>query len=113
MCILITTYGSEDEAAYAAKAMVEKRLAACSTFFRVRSVYEWEGRVEDAAEYMVIFKTSASKADELKHEILKTHSYKVPELLVIQVDSVSEEYLRWMLDSLNRDSKMQQSYNTA
>ncbi|MEM1995399.1 MAG: divalent-cation tolerance protein CutA [Nitrososphaerales archaeon] len=98
--IILTTYGSEEEAAYAAKAMVERKLAACSTFFRVRSIYTWEGKVEDGFEYLVIYKTVSSKADNLKEEILKTHSYKVPELLEIKVDSLGESYLKWMLEVL-------------
>ncbi|MFN3622300.1 MAG: divalent-cation tolerance protein CutA [Nitrososphaerales archaeon] len=98
--IILTTYGSEDEAASAAKAMIERKLAACSTLFRVRSIYTWERRVEDGFEYLVIYKTTSSKADKLKEEILKIHSYKVPELLEIKVDSVGESYLRWILDVL-------------
>jgi len=100
VCVVITTYGSEEEAASAAKNMVEKGLAACSTFFKVRSIYRWKGKVEDATEYMVIYKTLSRKVDYLKEEVLKTHSYEVPELLEINVDSVGESYLKWMLETL-------------
>ena len=100
VCIVITTYESEEKAAEAAKNMVEKGFAACSTFFKVRSIYKWRGRVEDASEYLVIYKTLPTKVEELKSEVLKTHSYEVPELLEINVDSVGEGYLRWMLETL-------------
>ncbi len=105
MCIILTTYGSEGEAASAAKAMIEKRLAACSTLFQVRSIYTWQGRVEDCFEYMVIYKTLSSKANQLKEEILKTHSYKVPELLEVKVDAVGDSYLGWMLEALVETAK--------
>jgi len=99
-CVVITTYGSEEEAASAAKNMVEKRLAACSTFFKVRSIYTWKGKIEDASEYLVIYKTLSTKVEQLKREVLKTHSYEVPELLEINVDGVGEGYLKWMLETL-------------
>jgi len=98
--IVITTYESEEKAADAAKNMVEKGLAACSTFFKVRSIYKWRGKVEDASEYLVIYKTVSTKVEQLKSEVLKTHSYEVPELLEINPDSVGEGYLKWILETL-------------
>lgn len=100
VCVVITTYGSEEKAADAAKNMVENGLAACATFFKVRSIYEWKGKTEDATEYLVIYKTLSTKVEHLKSEVLKMHSYEVPELLEINVDKVGENYLKWMSDSL-------------
>lgn len=100
VCVVMTTYESEEKAAEAAKNMVEKGLAACATFFKVRSIYKWKGKIEDASEYLVIYKTSSAKVEHLKSEVLKTHSYEVPELLEINVDGVGEGYLRWMLETL-------------
>ena len=96
----MTTYESEEKAAEAAKNMVEKGLAACATFFKVRSIYKWKGKIEDASEYLVIYKTLSAKVERLKSEVLKTHSYEVPELLEINVDGVGEGYLKWMLETL-------------
>jgi len=101
VCLIISTYESEEKAADAAKNMVEKRLAACATFFKVRSLYKWKGKIEDATEYLVIYKTLSTKVEQLKSEVLKTHSYEVPELLEIDVDGVGEAYLGWLSDTLN------------
>lgn len=98
--LVVTTYESEEKAADVAKDMVEKGAAACATFFKVRSIYKWKGKVEDSAEYLVIYKTLSTKVEQLKNEVLKTHSYEVPELLEVNVDSVGEGYLRWMLETL-------------
>ena len=100
-CLVITTYESEERAASAAKNMVEKGLAACATFFKVRSIYKWKGKIDDATEYLVIYKTLSTKVEQLKSEVLKTHSYEVPELLEINVDGVGEGYLEWLSDTLN------------
>lgn len=99
-CLIMTTYESEERASYAAKDIVEKGLAACATYFKVRSIYKWKGKIEDASEYLVIYKTLSTKVEQLKSEVLKTHSYEVPELLEVNVDSVGEGYLRWMLETL-------------
>ncbi|NHV97555.1 MAG: divalent-cation tolerance protein CutA [Thaumarchaeota archaeon] len=100
VCVVMTTYESEEKAADAAKNTVEKGLSACATFFKVRSIYKWKGKTEDATEYLVIYKTLATKAEQLKSEVLKTHSYEVPELLEINVDGVGEGYLKWILETL-------------
>jgi len=47
--IVFTTAGSEEEARKIARALVERRLAACVTLVpNVASVYHWKGRIEEA-----------------------------------------------------------------
>lgn len=99
--ILISTYPDEASALKAAKDAVDSRLAACVNIARVRSIYRWEGKVEDAEEYLALFKTTEDSLPRLKEFIASSHPYKVPEIVSIAMDSVSERYMAWMVESIS------------
>ena len=65
-----TTYPSVVEAEAAGKALVERRLAACVNILPgMISHYAWEGAVERAEEVVMIIKTRASLAEQVRAAI--------------------------------------------
>jgi periplasmic divalent cation tolerance protein len=99
--LVLTTVGPEFDAAALARALVEARLAACVNIVeRIRSVYRWEGRVEDDAEQLLIIKTADARLDALREELFRQHPYEVPEFVVLPVGGTTEAYGAWLLDSL-------------
>jgi periplasmic divalent cation tolerance protein len=68
----------------------------------VESAYRWKGKVETAKERMLMIKTSARLLKKVETEIRRSHSYEVPEFLVIEVAGGSAEYLRWLRESLGK-----------
>ena len=79
---IVTVYavfGSEAEAARIARIAVEERLAACANILApCRSVYRWQGSVEEAEEVPALFKTAAVTAEALIARIAALHGYDVP-----------------------------------
>ena len=61
-----------------------------------RSIYHWQGAIEEASEWLLIIKSRRDLADELRAEIERLHSYEVPEVLVLAVVDGSPGYLGWM-----------------
>lgn len=100
--IVLVTCGSLAEARKLARAIVEKRLAACVNIHTapVESIYRWKGKIETAREYLLVIKTTARRVKALEREILRLHSYDTPEFLVLPVSSGSRAYLRWLIDSV-------------
>lgn len=95
--VVLSTCGSTEEAARVARALVEKRLAACVNIVPgVRSVYRWKDAIEDEEEALLVIKTSRALLDDLRAEIEKLHSYEVPEVIALVVVDGSERYLAWM-----------------
>ena len=91
------TAGSEEEGAKIARALVEERLAACVNIVpRIRSIYRWRGAVEDEAETLLIIKCSAASLGKLEARVRELHSYEVPEILALPLDSGSAPYLDWL-----------------
>ena len=95
-----TTFPSLVEAEAAAKVIVEQRLAACANILPgMISHYRWGGKVERAEEVVALFKTRSSLADEVREAIRGNHSYEMPAIAVIALESVDREYFGWILDS--------------
>ncbi len=95
--IVLTTTSSEEEARNIAKALIERRLAACVSIVKnVESIYVWRGKVESAHEFLLIVKTREDLAQRVIESIKELHSYEVPEALVVPVERGLETYLRWI-----------------
>jgi periplasmic divalent cation tolerance protein len=100
--VVLSTCASAEEAQRIARALVEKRLAACVNVIPgVRSVYHWKDRagkdaIEDEEEVLLFIKTSRPLLEELREEIERLHSYEVPEIIALTVVDGSERYLSWM-----------------
>jgi len=94
------TAANEDEAAAIARSLVETRLAACVNIIKnVRSVYAWQGKIEDDAEVIMIAKTRKGLFEALAKKVRELHSYKVPEIIALPVVGGSEDYLKWIRES--------------
>ncbi|MCI4364152.1 MAG: divalent-cation tolerance protein CutA [Thermoplasmata archaeon] len=84
---------------------VEGRLAACANSWPIRSVYWWKGRVERAEEHALLLKTSAKKLGALMRYLALAHSYAVPDIVELQVSRAHEPYVRWLLESIDPESR--------
>ncbi|MET9180572.1 divalent-cation tolerance protein CutA [Kitasatospora aureofaciens] len=94
--VVTTTHESEEQARDLAAAVVRERLAACAQVYPVRSVYWWEGEVQDAEEWRIDLKTRAELADRLAGFVAARHPYDTPEVIAVPVVSGSPGYLRWV-----------------
>jgi periplasmic divalent cation tolerance protein len=98
--VVLSTCGSAEEAERIARALVEGRLAACVNILPgLRSIYRWEGAIEDAQECLLLIKTTRDQFERLEAEVRRLHSYEVPELLAVQVVAGPEDYLNWITES--------------
>lgn len=96
--IVLVTCGTLKEGRRIARALVEKRLAACVNIALtpVESIYTWKGKMKRSREFLLIIKTTAKSLSELEKEIKRLHSYDVPEFLALPVVAGSKEYLAWL-----------------
>ena len=96
--LLYTTYPSVVEAEQAGRKLVEAGLAACVNVIPgMRSVYRWQGKVEDANEAVMIVKTRMSLAEKVTADVKLGHSYETPAVLVLPILGGSQPYIDWIL----------------
>jgi periplasmic divalent cation tolerance protein len=98
--LVLVTAGSEEDAAKIAKALVEERLAACVNIVpNIRSIYRWQGQVEDDQESLLVIKTTESALVALEERVRALHSYDVPEVIALPLDQGSAPYLDWLAEN--------------
>lgn len=80
-----------------ARALVDRRLAACvNVLSPCRSVYRWKGKVEDAEEFPVLIKTTRERYAALEAAIRENHPYELPEIIVLPLAGGLPAYLEWV-----------------
>ena len=95
--IVYMTAGNMDEASRIAKALVQRRLAACVNIIDgMRSVYEWEGTIQEEDEVVMIAKTHADCLPELKEVVKSIHSYDCPCIVELPVSGGNNAFLDWV-----------------
>ncbi|HMK56929.1 MAG TPA: divalent-cation tolerance protein CutA [Dissulfurispiraceae bacterium] len=95
--IVYITAPHEEEAARIARTLVEERLAGCVNIVKdIRSIYSWQGKIEDEKEVLLIVKTRPQLFQAVSARVQELHSYSVPEVIAMPVVCGSEEYLKWL-----------------
>jgi periplasmic divalent cation tolerance protein len=98
--VVLVTCPSAEKAAEIARALVEERLAACGNVVpAVRSIYRWEGKVQDGAEALLVLKTARDRFEALRARVLELHPYEVPEVIALPVEAGHSPYLDWIAGS--------------
>jgi periplasmic divalent cation tolerance protein len=99
--VVVSTFPTAEAAAAAARALVEERLAACVNVVPgVRSIYRWQGAVEDSAEVLAVVKTTRAGYAALAARLVELHPYEVPEVIALPVVDGSARYLEWVAASV-------------
>jgi len=94
---VLTTTGSQEEAAKLGRLAVEQRLAACAQVEGpITSTYWWQGAIETATEWHVWLKTTGTQLNKLVSLIQTNHSYDVPEIIASPITAGNPAYLDWI-----------------
>ncbi len=98
------TAASAEEAARIGRTLVEERLAACANLLDgMRSIYRWEGKVEEAAETVLILKTERRAFDRLAARVRELHPYDCPCVVALPLVAGDAGYLRWIQEQVAAD----------
>lgn len=100
--VVVTTCDAPEKAERIARTLVEERLAACVNILDpVRSVYRWEGAIEETAEWMLWIKTREDRLTALAARLREIHDYDVPERIVLSIEDGDPAYLAWLDRSID------------
>jgi periplasmic divalent cation tolerance protein len=100
--VILTNCSSIKESRRIAKALIEKRLAACVNIVTapIESTYRWKGKQETAKEFLLLTKTTRAHYAAVESTIRELHSYEVPEIIAIPIAAGSRDYLNWLSASV-------------
>ena len=105
MRLIISTI-SENDAPRVARCLVEERLVACVNIVpAVRSIYSWQGKIEDDSEALMLMKTTAETVGQLTGRLRELHPYDVPEIISVTLnsDEGNPDYLDWVKGVVGAD----------
>jgi len=97
--IILSTYPNKKSITKIANELVQNKIAACVNITKISSIYSWQGKIENASEYLVLFKTTQKNKKSLKEKIKASHPYDVPEIAEINITSINKSYLKWLVES--------------
>ena len=95
--VVLITAPDRDTGTALARALVGEKLAACVNLVPgIRSIYRWEGEVEEGDEVLMVVKTRAARCEALAARVRDLHPYDVPEVIEMPVEGGSPAYLDWV-----------------
>ncbi|WP_045222305.1 divalent-cation tolerance protein CutA [Desulfonatronum thioautotrophicum] len=91
------TAENSDQATMIARELISHRLAACVNILdNMRSLYWWEGKVEEGSEVVVVAKTRADLMPSLVERVKAIHSYDCPCIVSWPLTDGHQPFLDWV-----------------
>ncbi len=96
-CLVYITTASLEEAKKISYLLIEKNLVACANIINgVTSIFEWEGKIQEQGEYLLLVKSRIELFEILKKVVLKNHSYHCPCITMLPILKGHKEFLDWI-----------------
>jgi len=102
---VLISIDTEEGARVLQRLLVERRVAACVQILGpISSTYWWEGRIEEAQEWLCLAKTLAGQYHRLESLVKDNHPYDVPEILALPILAGNKDYLDWIETETTRSA---------
>ena len=101
LALYYATFPDQNTAVEIGRKLVEERLVACvNVLSPIRSIYRWEGKIEDSGEVAALFKTSPDRWTALQARYAELHPYDVPCLIELPAGQIAPAYAQWLTENL-------------
>ncbi len=101
MALVYCPCPSLEEAKRLGNALLDARLAGCINIFPgMVSLYDWKGEREEAAEVVMIAKTTAAATPGVQEFLEREHPYEVPAILVLPLAGMNAGYREWLMQGI-------------
>jgi periplasmic divalent cation tolerance protein len=102
-CILVySTFPNPADAEHAARALLEERLVAGANILPTRSLFRWQGRIEDRQEAAVLFQAERRFYKRIERRLRQLHPDSVPQIVMWRIKDGLVPFLNWIIDETVR-----------
>lgn len=98
-CIILTTTNEQKVITMLTESLIESGLAGCIQVDEVQSYYKWEGKLHKAHEFRLMIKAGRVHYDEIVSLIRLKHNYQLPQIVKLDINNGSQEYIEWLLEA--------------
>ncbi|MFH1678062.1 MAG: divalent-cation tolerance protein CutA [Candidatus Omnitrophota bacterium] len=99
--IILITCANKREAKKISGELVQQKLAACvNVVDKITSIFWWQGKIDSAAELLLIAKSKKSLMPRIIKLVKSLHSYKVPEIIALPIVAGNDDYIKWINESV-------------
>jgi periplasmic divalent cation tolerance protein len=78
--------------------LIDANLAACVQLQPgMQSIYQWEGRICEEQEVVLVAKTTSGRWNAISDYIKQNHPYDVPEIIAQPITHSHTDYARWVI----------------
>lgn len=101
--IAYVTTPNVESARKIARELVASKLCACVNIIpNIQSIYEWEGKINEDLEYLLMIKTTTDKIDALSTWVRENHPYSVAEVISVKIENGNPPYLDWIKKTVGK-----------
>ena len=94
---VFVTCETKEQAESIAHTLVTEKLAACVNILpKMWSCYVWKEELNWSEEFQLLIKTTQGRFGQVQERITAMHSYEVPEIVSVMLESGSQKYLDWV-----------------
>lgn len=95
--IVLTTCPDAANAERIARTLVAEGLAACVNILPpMRSIYRWQGKIEDGSEQLLVIKSATARFPVIRDRLRALHPYELPEIIAVPIVDGLPAYLAWL-----------------
>ena len=95
MKLIYTTLGNSKEARKIGKQLLKHKLTNCVNFFPITCVYNYEGKITEEPEVVLIIKTKAGNYNKIKKVIKSSIDYD-NFVGQFQVEKINDDFSSWL-----------------
>lgn len=95
-CMIETASDNEEEIKNIAKQLLDKKLVASCHIIESDSSWNWNNKKKESIEYLLQMKTNKKHQQEIFNIIKELHSYECFEFAIYDIESINQEYLKWI-----------------
>jgi periplasmic divalent cation tolerance protein len=96
-CEIVITADDAEWLAGFTRSLVEDKLAAAGhNISTIRSIYRWQGKIEDRSEARVALHTRMTLLPAIIERTKAQHPYQVPGIVALPIIGGSADYLAWI-----------------
>jgi periplasmic divalent cation tolerance protein len=102
-CIIVySTFPSKEDAVNISRTLLEEQLAAGANIIQAESMFRWQGKIEQRAEWAVFFQAEHRFFKRIERRIKQLHPDTVPQIVMWRIRDGYTPFLQWILDETVR-----------